>query len=108
MGKTAATAMEFEEMPLRKLVTKPKKETKKMEDKKTSKKAKPVVKEPRSIKLSTIWKGAVYTFAVIGVVLSIMYVNDIVSNVVESRAEARAQEILKAQPQAAPQSKVNQ
>lgn len=75
-----------------------------MSDKKTTK---PVAKEPKTIKLSTIWKGAVYTFAVIGVVLTVVYTNDIVSGIVESRAEARAQEILKAQPQEA-QSKVNQ
>lgn len=108
MGKTVATAMEFEKTPLRVPTIKPKKETKKMSSKKKTPEAAPVAKEPRTIKLSTIWKGAVYSFAVIGVVLSVMYVNDIVSNVVESRAEARAQEILKAQPVAAPQSKVNQ
>lgn len=101
-------ALHYEEMPLHKLVTKPKKETRKMSEKKTTKAAAPVAKEPKTIKLSTIWKVAVHTFAVIGVVLTVMYINDIVSNVVESRAEARAQEILKAQPQAAPQSKVNQ
>lgn len=108
MGTTPETAMEFEEMPLRTLVTKPKKGNKTMETKKTTKQSKPVAKEPKSIKLSTIWKTAVYTFAVIGVVLTVIYINDIVSNVVESRAEARAQEILKAQPVAEPQSKVSQ
>lgn len=106
MGKTAATAMEFEEMPLRTLVTKPKKGNKTME--KSTKKSKPVEKQPASIKLSTIWNGLVYTFAVIGVVLSIMYVNDIVNGFIDSRADAKAQEMIKAQPVAAPQSKVNQ
>lgn len=68
-------------------------------------------KQPKSIKLSTIWKALVYTFAVVGVVLSVMYVNDIVNNVVDSRAELKAQQILKAQPatQIAPAaSKTNQ
>lgn len=57
----------------------------------------PVAKAPRTIKLSTIWKVLVHTFAVIGVVLSVVYVNDIVNGIVDSRAEAKAQEILKAQ-----------
>lgn len=74
----------------------------------TVKKGKTPVKEPKSIKLSTIWKGLVYSFAVIGVVLSVMYVNQIVNGIVDSRAEAKAQEILKAQSVATPQSKVNQ
>lgn len=111
MGTTPETAMEFEEMPLRKLVTKPKKGNKTMSENNkpaVSKKGKMPEKQPASIKLSTIWKAAVYTFAVIGVVLSIMYVNQIVNGIVDSRAEAKMQEMLKAQPQAAPQSKVNQ
>ncbi len=111
MGKTVATAMEFEEMPLHKIVKKPKKETSKMSENSkpaTVKKGKMPEKQPASIKLSTIWKVAVYTFAVIGVVLSIMYVNQIVNGIVDSRAEAKMQEMLKAQPVAAPQSKVNQ
>ena len=66
----------------------------------------PATKQPASIKLSTIWKALVYIFAVIGVVLSIMYVNDIVNGFIDSRADAKAQEMIKAQP--APQSKVNQ
>ena len=99
--------LEYEDMPVKKPLT-TKKETPKMSEKKTTKAAAPVAKEPKTIKLSTIWKVAVHTFAVIGVVLTVMYINDIVTNVVESRAEARAQEILKAQPQVAPQSKVNQ
>lgn len=99
--------LEFEDMPVKKPLT-TKKETRKMSEKKTTKQAAPVAKEPKTIKLSTIWKWTVHIFAVIGVVLTVMYINDIVSNVVESRAEARAQEILKSQPVAAPQSKVNQ
>lgn len=110
MSDMSEFGIDFEEMPLRTLITKPKKENKKMSDKKSAPKATApaAAKEPKTIKLSTIWKVAVHTFAVIGVVLTVMYINDIVTNVVESRAEARAQEILKAQPQVAPQSKVNQ
>lgn len=108
MGTTAETAMEFEEMPLRKLVTKPKKETRKMSEKSKKATATAEPKQPASIKLSTIWKALVYTFAVIGVVLSIMYVNDIVNGFIDSRADAKAQQMIKAQPVAAPQSKVNQ
>lgn len=74
----------------------------------TTKKGKMPVKEPRSIKLSTIWKVAVYTFAVIGVILSVMYVNEIVNNVVDARAELKAQQLIEAQQTAAPQSKANQ
>lgn len=66
----------------------------------------PESKQPKSIKLSTIWKALVYAFAVVGVVLSIMYVNDIVNGIVDSRAEVKAQQIIKAQPAAA--SKTNQ
>lgn len=68
------------------------------------------VKQPKAIKLSTIWKTLVYTFAVIGVVLSVMYVNDIVNGIVDSRAEAKVQQMLKAQPtgESAPASKVTQ
>ena len=58
----------------------------------------PEAKQPKSIKLSTIWKTLVYTFAVIGVILSVLYVNDIVNGIVDSRAEAKMQEMLKAQP----------
>lgn len=58
----------------------------------------PVAKQPKSIKLSTIWKALVYTFAAIGVILSVMYVNDIVNDIVDSRAEAKVQEILKTRP----------
>lgn len=111
MGQTIDTAMEFEEMPLHKIVKKPKKETSKMsENSKPAvvKKGNAPVKEPASIKLSTIWKAAVYSFAVIGVVLSVMYVNQIVNGIVDSRAEAKMQEMLKAQPATQPQSKVNQ
>jgi hypothetical protein len=110
MGTTAETAMEYEEMPLRKILTKSKKETRKMSEKKTTKAAAPAApKQPASIKLSTIWKGLVYFFAVVGVVLSIMYVNDIVNGFIDSRADAKAQQMIKEQPAtAAPQSKVNQ
>lgn len=60
--------------------------------------AEPVAKEPKSIKLSTIWKTLVYTFAVIGVILSVMYARDAINGMVDSRAEAKAQELFKAQP----------
>lgn len=86
--------MKFEETPAKKYNT----ETKKTKETKKMKKEQPTIKQPKSVKLSTIWKALVYTFAVVGVVLSIMYVNDIVDNVVDSRAEAKASEILKAQP----------
>lgn len=97
--------MQYEEMPRKEYKTA--KGTKTMK-----KKIEPAApKQPASIKLSTIWKALVYTFAVVGVVLSIMYVNDIVNNVVDSRAEVKAQQILKSQPaaQVAPAaSKTNQ
>lgn len=72
------------------------KETKTMKNKSAA----PVAKQPRTVKLSTIGKALVYIFAVIGVILSVMYVNDIVNDVVDSRAEAKVQELLKAQPAA--------
>lgn len=69
----------------------------------------PVAKAPRAIKLSTIWTVLVYTFALIGVILSVLYVNDIVDGIVDSRAEVKAQQILKAQPAAqATELKANQ
>jgi hypothetical protein len=68
-------------------------------------------KQPASIKLSTIWKTLVYTFAVVGVILTVTSVNGFVDNMVDSRAEAKAQQILKAQPapvEATTSSKANQ
>lgn len=53
-------------------------------------------KQPRAIKLSTIWKVTVYAFAIIGVVLSIVYINDTVSSYIDTRAEAKAAELVKA------------
>ncbi len=88
--------MTYEETPITKKVVsqlpKPTKE-KSMENKSSA----PVAKAPRAIKLSTIWTVLVYTFAAIGVILSVMYVNDIINGIVDSRAEAKVQEILKAQ-----------
>lgn len=94
--------MEYEEMPRKEYKTA--KGTKTMK-----KKIEPAApKQPKSIKLSTIWKALVYTFAVIGVVLSIMYVNDIVNKVVDSRAEVKAHQLMQAQPAAAAALKTNQ
>ena len=107
--------MEFEETPPKQygakqaLKTLPK-PTEKRKTMKTKSQA-PVAKQPRAIKLSTIWKVLVYTFAVIGVILSVLYVNDIVNGIVDSRAEAKVQEMLKAQKptgESAPASKVTQ
>lgn len=53
------------------------------------------IEQPKSIKLSTIWKALVYTFASIGLILSVVYVNDIFNSVVDSRAEIKAQKLLK-------------
>lgn len=88
--------MTYEKTAPKKLNTEKPKRTKKMKKLETP----APVKQPASIKLSTIWKTLVYTFAVIGVILSVVYVNDIVDGIVDSRAEAKAQEILKAQPAA--------
>jgi len=94
--------MKFEETP--------KKEYKTTKETKMKKSQAPVDKQPKAIKLSTIWKVLVYTFALIGVILSVMYVNDIVNGIVDSRAEAKAQQILKAQPatQVTPELKAQQ
>lgn len=92
--------MTYEETPITKRVVSQLPKPTKEKRVRNKSQPKPVAKAPRTIKLSTIWKALVYTFAVIGVILSVMYVNDIVNDIVDSRAEAKAQEILKAQPAA--------
>lgn len=102
-----AGTMDFIETPVKPVKTTNQQRTKTM--KKKIEATQP--KQPKSIKLSTIWKALVYTFAVVGVILSVMYVNDIINDVVDSRAQVKVQEILKAQPatQIAPAaSKTNQ
>lgn len=100
--------MTYEETPIKPLKTETKKPkgTKKMKKVETS----AVEKQPKSIKLSTIWKALVYTFAVVGVVLTVTSVNGFINNIVDSRANAKAHQMLQAQPkaEATTTSKANQ
>lgn len=101
--------MTYEETPIKQsktLKTETPKRTKKMKKVETP----APVKQPASIKLSTIWKTLVYTFAVVGVVLTVTSVNGFIDNMVDGRAEAKAQQMLNSQPKAevAPASKTNQ
>ena len=53
-------------------------------------------KQPVTIKLRTVWNVLVYTFAIIGVVLSVVFVSNAFNSYVDAQVEARTAE-LKAQ-----------
>lgn len=77
----------------------PKKQVKKIDGKKLLaevKAANPKVKQPVTIKLRTVWNVLVYTFAIIGVVLSVVYVKQSFDSYVNAQVEARTAQ-LKAQ-----------
>ena len=59
-----------------------------------AKNAKP--KQPVTIKLRTVWNVLVYAFAIIGVVLSVVFVSNAFNDYVDAQVEARTAQ-LKAQ-----------
>lgn len=69
--------------------------TKNMKKKTTTPKTE-APKQPRAIKLVTIYKVLLHTFAIIGVVLSIVFINNAINDYIDTQAEARAAEMVKA------------
>lgn len=50
-------------------------------------------KQPVTIKLRTVWNVLVYSFAIIGVVLSVVFVSNAFNSYVDAQVEARTAQL---------------